>query len=322
VAPAIQIENISKRYVTEFALSDITIGIQQGAFGLIGPNGAGKTTLIKLICGLLRPTSGTISIKGHRPGSPGANASIGYLSEHQGYYEFKSPNEYLRYFGELYGLSRSEMDKSIPRLLGMVNLRNNAADPISTFSRGMRQRVGIARAMLHDPDFYILDEPLSGLDPTGRRDVLRILTRLKEAGRTILLSSHELKDMDVFCDEICILRKGRKIAQGNPNSLMSNVKDAREMLAFNLHSPSEVLPALPREIPGILAFEVSPGGFQVTIPHDPALERRILRWLLVKKVDFSVKKHVIDSLYTHLFEEQPPAQETVQEEDEAATEVI
>jgi len=321
VAPAVRIKSVSKQYTGNYALNGIDIDISQGSFGLIGPNGAGKTTLIKLLCGLLRPTSGTISIMGHRPGSPEANASIGYLSENQGYYEFNTPQQYLRYFGELYGLSRSEMDARIAELLKMVNLHKNARDPISTFSRGMRQRVGIARAMIHDPDIYILDEPLSGLDPIGRKEFLRILTDLKEAGRTILLSSHELKDMDTICDEICILRQGIKIAQGNPNTLIAGAKGAHETLSFNLHSPSDVLARLQQDIPGIISFTEIPGGFQLTIAHDPPLERKILRWLLVNKVDFSVQKHVIDSLYSYVFEEQQ-AVEVVDEHKDGEMEVL
>jgi ABC-2 type transport system ATP-binding protein len=306
---ALIVENLTKRYDRDEVLKDVSFKVDSGAFGLIGPNGAGKTTLIKIICGLLAPTSGRVLVEGRPPGSPKANAAIGYLSERQGYYEQRTPQAYLGFFGGLYGLSQQDIRERTRELLANVGLMKSASDPISTFSRGMRQRLGIARAMLHRPRIYILDEPLSGLDPTGRKEVMRILCGLKRDGSIIFLSSHELKDMDTLCDQILMLWNGKKIARGNPDSLISKIRGAREVLAFNLHSPFAELDRLPAEVPGILKFEVLEGGFQLTIPHDPALERRILQWLLDHFVDFSMKKHVIDSLYTHILEESSAAGE-------------
>jgi len=306
---ALTVENLTKRYDRENVLKDVSFKVDSGAFGLIGPNGAGKTTLIKIICGLLAPTSGRVLIDGNLPGSPAANAAIGYLSERQGYYEQRTPEEYLGFFGALHGLTRAQTQDRTRELLAKVGLAKNAKDRISTFSRGMRQRLGIARAMLHRPRIYLLDEPLSGLDPTGRKEVMRVLSGLKQEGSIIFLSSHELKDMDTLCDQILMLWNGKKIARGNPDSLMAKIRGAREVLAFNLHSPFPALDRLPAEVPGILKFEAAEGGFQLTIPHDPALERKILQWLLDHFVDFSMKKHVIDSLYSQILEENPEAGE-------------
>jgi len=300
---ALVVENLTKRYDRDDVLKDVSFKVDRGAFGLIGPNGAGKTTLIKIICGLLRPTIGRVFVEGNPPGSPGANAAIGYLSERQGYYEQRTPEEYLGFFGDLHGLGRAQTRERTAELLEKVGLSKNAKDPISTFSRGMRQRLGIARAMLHRPRIYLLDEPLSGLDPTGRKDVMRILGGLRQEGSIIFLSSHELKDMDTLCDQVLMLWNGKKIARGNPDSLMAKMRGAREVLAFNLHSHFPALDRLPAEVPGIAKFEPVEGGFQITIPHDPALERRILQWLLDHYVDFSMKKHVIDSLYSQILEE-------------------
>jgi ABC-2 type transport system ATP-binding protein len=302
---ALFVEDLTKRYDRDDVLKGLSFTVDSGAFGLIGPNGAGKTTLIKVICGLLAPSSGRVLIEGNPPGSPKANAAIGYLSERQGYYEQRTPLEYMRFFGELYGLSRADIRDRTQELLGNVDLTGQISAPISTFSRGMRQRLGIARAMLHRPRLYILDEPLSGLDPTGRKEVLKILASLKDEGSIIFLSSHELKDMDTLCDQVLMLWKGKKIARGNPDSLMAKMQGAREVLAFNLHAPFPGLRRLPEEVRGISGFEIQENGFQLTIPHDPALERRILQWLLDHYVDFSMKKHVIDSLYTHILEESP-----------------
>jgi len=299
---ALVVENLTKRYDRDDVLKDVSFNVDRGAFGLIGPNGAGKTTLIKIICGLLRPTSGRVLVEGNPPGSPGANAAIGYLSERQGYYESRTPEEYLGLFGDLHGLTRAQTRERTAGLLDKVGLSKNARDPISTFSRGMRQRLGIARAMLHRPRIYLLDEPLSGLDPTGRKEVMKILAGLRQEGSIIFLSSHELKDMDTLCDQVLMLWNGKKIARGNPDSLMAKMRGAREVLAFNLHSPFPAIDRLAAEVPGITKLETVEGGFQLTIPHDPALERAILQWLLDHYVDFSMKKHVIDSLYSQILE--------------------
>ena len=306
---ALVVENLTKRYDRDDVLKDVSFRVDSGAFGLIGPNGAGKTTLIKIICGLLAPSSGRVLVDGHPPGSPVANAAIGYLSERQGYYELQTPQEYLGLFGALHGLSPAQTRERTLELLAKVGLAKKAQDRISTFSRGMRQRLGIARAMLHRPKLYLLDEPLSGLDPTGRKEVMKVLSGLRHEGSIIFLSSHELKDMDTLCDQVLMLHNGKKIARGNPDSLMSKIRGAREVLSFNLHAPFSALDRLPAEVPGITKFELVDGGFQLTIPHDPALERKILQWLLDHFVDFSMKKHVIDSLYSQILEESPEAGE-------------
>jgi ABC-type multidrug transport system ATPase subunit len=190
---ALVVENLTKRYDRDDVLKDVSFNIDSGAFGLIGPNGAGKTTLIKIICGLLAPSSGRVLVDGHPPGSPVANAAIGYLSERQGYYELQTPQEYLGLFGALHGLSPAQTRERTLELLAKVGLAKNAQDRISTFSRGMRQRLGIARAMLHRPKLYLLDEPLSGLDPTGRKEVMRVLSGLRQEGSTVPISSRSVR---------------------------------------------------------------------------------------------------------------------------------
>jgi ABC-2 type transport system ATP-binding protein len=167
----------------------------------------------------------------------------------------------------------------------------------------MKQRLGISRTILHEPKLIILDEPLSGLDPSGRKEVLHVLEHLRKEGNTILLSSHELKDMDTICDQLFVMRTGKIIAKGSPKKLISTLFQANEVLTFNLHAPTDIIKNIPEEMPEILKFEDNGDSFKITIKHNPKLERKILRWLLGKNVDFSYQKHLIDSIYMHLFTE-------------------
>jgi len=299
----IEIKGLTKTFGDVAAIKGISLSLSNGTYGLIGPNGAGKTTLMKLVLGLIRPTKGKISILGNPPGSPEANAAIGYLSENMGYYDDLSAVDYLQYFAHLFAVPDEKAAKRIATLLKKMELDERKDDPISTYSKGMRQRLGVARAMLHRPEVYILDEPLSGLDPTGRKDVLKALTVLKQQGKTVLISSHELKDMDMICDHICVMKEGRILVQGTPKELMSEDNLSRETLAFNIHTPSEIINELPKAVPEILEFKYEGEDLTIVIKHDPTTERKILSWLLEKKIDFSQKKHVIDSIYTQLFQE-------------------
>jgi ABC-2 type transport system ATP-binding protein len=300
-AAYIEIKDLTKDFGHVHAIKKISLTLSKGTYGLIGPNGAGKTTLIKLILGLIRPTSGQISVVGSPPGSPKANAAIGYLSENMGYPEDQSPVEYLTFFGQLYGISEKKLLKMVDTLLEKMNLTERKDDPISTFSKGMRQRLGVARAMLHEPDLYILDEPLSGLDPTGRKEVLQALKILKDEGKTMLISSHELKDMDVVCDRICVMKTGTILIEGTPLDLLSRDEFSQEILTFNIHTPTEVLSRLQADIPEIQSAKYDNNTLIINIKHNPVTERKILSWLLENKVDFSQQKHVIDSIYSQLF---------------------
>jgi ABC-2 type transport system ATP-binding protein len=297
----IEILDLTKNFGHVHAIKNISMTLSNGTYGLIGPNGSGKTTLMKLILGLIRPTSGKISVVSSPPGSPKANASIGYLSENMGYPEDQSPVEYLTFFGQLYGISKTKLLKKVDTIIEKLNLTERKDDPISTFSKGMRQRLGVARAMLHEPDIYILDEPLSGLDPTGRKEVLHALKILKDEGKTMLISSHELKDMDVICDRICVMKQGKIIIEGTPLDLLSRDEFSQEILTFNIHTPTEILSRIQGDIPEIQSAKYENNTLIISIKHNPVTERKILTWLLENKVDFSQQKHVIDSIYSQLF---------------------
>lgn len=191
-------------------------------FGLLGPNGSGKSTTIKMILGLLRKTRGKLSVFGRDPGDVAVKARIGYLPEESYMYKFLDPVETLDYYGKLFGIARAERRRRADELLEMVGLTGAAHRPVGEFSKGMARRLGLAQALINDPEFLILDEPTSGLDPIGTRQVKDLLLELGRRGKTILLSSHLLADVEDVCDRMVILYGGRIRAAGTADDLLSD----------------------------------------------------------------------------------------------------
>ena len=232
---ALKISNLSKVYKTGFipkkvvALDDISLEVEQGEiFGLLGPNGAGKTTTLKSILSLVRPNSGTIELLGDLVPSPKAMARIGFLSENPYIYDFLTGREYLIFAGRLHRKSKNEARRKADELLHFFQLQEAADRQMRKYSKGMLQRIGLAQALINDPDFLILDEPMSGLDPVGRKEVRDLLLDLKNKGRTLLFSSHILSDAEMICDRVAILVKGKIQMIGKVQSLMKQI-DAYEV---------------------------------------------------------------------------------------------
>jgi ABC-2 type transport system ATP-binding protein len=235
MAVALRISNLSKVYKTGFipkkivALQQVSLEVEQGEiFGLLGPNGAGKTTTLKCILSLVHPDSGTIELLGDPVPSPNAMARIGFLSENPYVYEFLSGREYLIFSGQLHGLTTEQARRKADELLQFFHLNDAATRPLRKYSKGMLQRIGLAQALVNDPDFLILDEPMSGLDPVGRKEVRDLLLSLKSKGRTLLFSSHILSDAELICDRVAILLKGKVQMIGKVQTLMKQV-DAYEV---------------------------------------------------------------------------------------------
>ncbi len=204
------------------AVADLDLVVPEGTiFGLLGPNGAGKTTTILMLLGILHPTRGRYSLFGQPMGTVRVRGRVGYLPEKFQLPGFLRAHEFLRYQGRLFGLGGQELDRRIADLLGRVGLADRANSTIQGFSKGMQQRLGLAQALLNDPDLVILDEPTSALDPVGRMDVRGIIEDLKARGKTVLLNSHILSDVERVCDGVAILRKGRLEKQGSIASLAS-----------------------------------------------------------------------------------------------------
>lgn len=217
------------------AVDDVSLEVKAGEiFGLLGPNGAGKTTTIKMLLGFVRPTRGHATVAGKPAGSIAARRNLGYLPENPALYEFLTGIEYLRFAGRLAGLSRRDARAEADRLIELVGLAGRADRGIRRFSKGMVQRLGLAQALIGDPSIVILDEPMSGLDPIGRKDVRDIIFRLRAEGRTVLFSTHILSDVEAICDRVGIMIGSRLVDCGTLSSLLDPGVRAVEIVARQL----------------------------------------------------------------------------------------
>jgi len=203
------------RQKTKTALVSLDLEVNAGeVFGFLGPNGAGKTTTMNVLLGFIPPTSGTAYLFGIDVRQPIARQRIGYLPELTYYYKFLTADELLRFYAKIFGLSRADTDQRIPELLKLVELEHAAKRPIKSYSKGMQQRVGLAQALINNPDLLVLDEPTSGLDPLGRMKVREIIQRLKNEGKTVFFSSHEMGEVETVCDRVAIVHQGELKAVG------------------------------------------------------------------------------------------------------------
>lgn len=234
---------LSRRREPSLANLDLEIG-QNEVFGFLGRNGAGKTTTIKILCSLLRPTSGEAFIHGERARSRCARKLIGYLPENPYFYEYLTPRETLDFYGRLSGLTPSARAREWSRLSELLDLGAIADQRVRTFSKGMRQRLGFAVALVGDPQVLILDEPMSGLDPMGRRAIRELILRLRDEKKTIFFSSHVLGDVEQICDRVGILVKGRLTIQGRISDLLAQRIERVEVIIEGLDAAS-IRPFLP-----------------------------------------------------------------------------
>ncbi len=225
--PVIDAQNLTKVFKDFWqrpqvrAVHDLSLTIQPGeVFGLLGPNGSGKSTTLKMILGLLHPSSGVLRVLGRLPRDVKTKARIGYVPEESYLYPYLNPEETLDFFGTLFDLSRNERRERTEQLLDMIGLRHARRRRVGEFSKGMARRVGLAQALINDPDLVILDEPTSGLDPIGCREIKDLIGALAARGKTILLSSHLLADVEDVCDRVAILYNGTIQAMGPVHELL------------------------------------------------------------------------------------------------------
>jgi ABC-2 type transport system ATP-binding protein len=196
-------------------LADLTFDVLPGeVFGYVGPNGAGKTTTLKILMGLVRADAGAISVLGLPLGDRTWRHRVGYLPEHPYLYDYLTATEYLDYIGSLFGQSRRKRTERARELLALVGLEGDAHVPMRRFSKGMLQRAGLAQALINDPEFVVLDEPMSGLDPMGRRLARNLILHLRDSGKTVLFSTHILSDAETLCDRVGVLRGGKLLRVG------------------------------------------------------------------------------------------------------------
>jgi len=224
--PAIETHHLRKEYGSTVAVADLTLQVAQGeVFGFLGPNGAGKTTAVKMLLGLAQATSGNALLLGRPVGDPSARAKVGFLPEHFRFHEWLQATEFLDLHGQLFGLSAAQRNQRIPHLLELVGLTEAAGRRLSTFSKGMLQRVGLAQALLPEPDLIFLDEPTSGLDPLGRRLVRDIIRQLKANGTTVFLNSHLLSEVEVTCDRVAFIKDGRVVRTAQLDALVEGLTE-------------------------------------------------------------------------------------------------
>jgi len=237
-APAIQTENLTKDYPfgflhlrTKRSLEALTMQVETGeVFGFLGPNGAGKSTTIKLLVGLIFPTSGDAHILGKPISDMEMHREIGYLPEQPYFYDYLTAAELLDYFARIHDLTAADRRQRVERMLKKVGLETAGKIQLRKYSKGMLQRVGLAQAILHDPQVVILDEPMSGLDPIGRREVRDIILELKREGRTVLFSTHLLSDAEMLCDRVGVIVGGKLRGVGAPDELVEMKSQGMEIL--------------------------------------------------------------------------------------------
>jgi ABC-2 type transport system ATP-binding protein len=232
---AIRCEGLSRRYGKVEALKSLDLTVQPGTiFGFLGRNGAGKTTTIRLLTGLARPTSGTAWVDGVRTtdGDDRARQRFGYLPEEPAFYSWMTPREFLDYVGRLFELDKTERKRRIDRLLELTDLEDASNRRIGGFSRGMRQRLGLAQALIHEPPVLFLDEPTSALDPAGRRDVLELIDRLR-GDTTVFLSSHILADVEKVCERVGVVHEGQLLLVADRDELLARYPTNIVLLRFD-----------------------------------------------------------------------------------------
>jgi ABC-2 type transport system ATP-binding protein len=284
------------------ALSQLDLTVHEGeVFGYLGPNGAGKTTTLKLLIGLLHPTSGKVRVLGRPPGDVRAKEKIGFLPEQPSFYEYLTGRELLNFYGQLLGLDRSIRRERIESLVLQLRIESALDLQLRKYSKGMLQRLGLAQALLNEPRLVLLDEPMSGLDPVGRREVRDLLLRLKSEGRTVFFSSHIIPDVEVVCDRVGILVGGRLVAQGPLDEILGARIASIEVTA------SQVSTEVMGELDHLLVAHPVPRGERLllTVKDEGALAELLARLLDDKAVIHAIAPHR-ESLEAYFFRHVSP----------------
>lgn len=237
--PVIETLDLVKLYGPIQALRGVSLGVERGEiFGLLGQNGAGKTTMIKILLGITGASAGEARMLDQPAGSAAVRRRVGYLPEDHRFPDYHTGFSLLDFYGALLDVPRSERRKRIPPVLELVGLKGRMHSKVRTYSKGMKQRLGVAQAIFHDPEIIFLDEPTDGVDPVGRREIRELMERLKEQGKTIFVNSHLLSEVELVCDRVAILRKGEVVQEGSVEALTARKGQFSVGLA-----PGQVFPA-------------------------------------------------------------------------------
>jgi ABC-2 type transport system ATP-binding protein len=276
---ALETEQLTKDYAVGFwrprpyrALDSLSLQVERNeVFGFLGPNGAGKTTTLKLLTELIYPTSGRIEVLGKAPGHPDVRRRVGYLPEAPYFYDYLSAEELLTYFAGLFGLRGAERTKRVSNLLDRVGIAGERRLPLRKFSKGMLQRVGLAQALINEPELVFLDEPMSGLDPLGRRDVRALILELRDRGCTVFFSSHILSDAETLCSRVAIVVGGQLVTTGRLSEILAFEVSGWELVMADLQPAAlEALGGAVRRV-----TPISEGRYSIEVAPDAAPERLV-----------------------------------------------
>jgi ABC-2 type transport system ATP-binding protein len=275
--PALQTRELTKRYGQLTALDALDLELQRGdIFGFIGPNGAGKSTTMKIIAGLLAPTGGSAYVLGRDVACNGdfIRRNVGYMPDFFGVYEDLKVSEYLEFFASAYGIRRRERRRIVADVLELTDLQYKAEAHVDSLSRGMQQRLGLARVLVHDPPVLLLDEPASGLDPRARIEIRELLKELQRLGKTILVSSHILSELGEFCNKLGIIERGRLIVSGTLEELLARAQ-VHPVIAICVEGDAERACRILHGDPRVESV-VSRGRELLVTLHDPHLHHHFL----------------------------------------------
>lgn len=260
--PLLLLEQVSKWYGPVLSLNQVTLELNAGITGLVGPNGAGKSTLIKLATGLIAPSLGRVTVRGRDASDWRTRHSIGYCPDHDAFYEEMSGRDFVRTMAKLNGFHPSQVTARSEYVLQQVGMVERADRKLRGYSKGMRQRIKLAQALLHDPELLILDEPLSGIDPLGRQEMLDLFNSLAAQGKCLLISSHELEELEKLTNHVAILSRGRIAAVGTLQQIRELLDDYPMSVRVVLDQPKELAKSL-LELDGVLGFDFTDDGLTI-----------------------------------------------------------
>ncbi|KAB1439863.1 ABC transporter ATP-binding protein [Candidatus Galacturonibacter soehngenii] len=303
----LEIKNLTKSYGDFKAVDDFTLSVKEGdIYGFVGPNGAGKTTIMKILSGLLPADAGTITIDNENilKDITRLKKTIGYMPDFFGVYDNLTVIEYLLFYSAAYGISDDVARERAKELLELVDLQEKVNEYVDSLSRGMKQRLCLARTLVHNPDILILDEPASGLDPYTRHQLKSILRHLSETGKTIIISSHILTELAELCSSICIIEKGRVIMNGNIEEIMFQVDSSNPLLVHVLDNVNKAVLILKKN-KYVRTLSVEENKIMVTFIGRKEDEANLLKELIesgVLVISFKREQSNLESLFLKIIE--------------------
>lgn len=306
-APVIRVESLIKHYGMVEALKGVTFEVHPGeVFGLLGPNGSGKSTLIKILLGIVRKTGGNAELLGQAAGPPKVRKRVGYLPEDHQFPGYHSGFSLLDFYGQLYGMSRVDRRTKIPEVLDIVGIQKRMHSKIKTYSKGMKQRLGIASAILHEPEVIFLDEPTDGVDPVGRREIRELMERLRSEGKTVFVNSHLLGEVELVCDRVAILQRGEMARFGTVADLTRQQGRYVIGLADNAEFPVAEIEKLGLKVDAIEKYH------EVILGTDPNAIDVVLSLLSEKGLrlrHLAEKKQSLEDVFVNMVDQSEPGTE-------------